>query len=211
MTRRPVVFPLGALVVSAVLCWCSWGSARTTSFNSVDVTGVNFARSMSLRSVRTGNMASLLDYRGKVLIVYFGFTGCKSACPVAMSEWKSIFHALGEDADKLQLLFVSIDPEHDHPEVLKRYISSFGERNFDALYGSLSEINKVAKEFHVYFDRMPMHEKGSNSMARMPYTIDHSAVSYVYDRNSRLRLLVRNGSVPVEKVIQDMKTIIAGG
>ncbi|CUT17006.1 putative cytochrome c oxidase assembly protein-SCO1/SenC family [Candidatus Ichthyocystis hellenicum] len=217
VTYRFVAFPLGALVVSsALLCGCSfWGSSSTpansmTSFNSVDVTGVDFARSMSLRSARTGKMVSLSDYRGKVLIVYFGFTGCKSACPVAMSEWKAIFHALGSDANKLRLLFVTIDPEHDHPDVLKRYISSFGESNFDALYGSLSEINKVAKEFHVYFEKMTMHGKKNGHTMRMPYTIDHSAVSYVYDGNSRLRLLVRNGTVPVEKVIEDMRKMIAG-
>ncbi|WP_092401368.1 SCO family protein [Candidatus Ichthyocystis sparus] len=229
MGNRKII--LFTIVMPLLLSACSFGGdrdvhasnvSRKAEFNSVDVTGANFAKELSLRSVRTGNMVHLSDYLGKVLIVYFGFTGCQSECPVAMSEWKAVFHALGKDSSQLQLLFVTVDPERDSPSVLKKYITSFGESNFDALYGSLPEIHKVAKEFHIYFDSMPMRKKeltntnhrmmshNNHNMMVMPRTIDHTAVSYVYDKKLGLRLLVKNGQIAPDKIIGDIRKILAG-
>lgn len=183
------------------------------NFHSVDISGAHFGRALHLKSVSTGKYVQLTDYRGKILIVYFGFSHCQTACPIAMAQWHAVFKEMKNPED-MQLLFVTIDPQRDTPSVLRKYVRRFGFSSFDGLVGSKEEIDQAAKEFHVYFHKMMMPmtdqsgQKTTMSM-RMPYsgyTIDHSAASYVYDKKGRIRLLVRSG-MKTEEVVSDLNRL----
>jgi protein SCO1/2 len=171
-------------------------SKETISFRNTDITGANFGHDFSLLDP-DGKTRTLEDFRGKVVMMFFGFTQCPDICPTALSRATEVRRLLGVDADKLQVIFVSVDPERDLPGVLKAYTAAF-DPDFLGLYTSLEDTRKVADEFRVFYRKVPTG--GS-------YSMDHSATSYVFDPAGRLRLAVSYQS-PAESVAADVSTLI---
>ena len=154
-------------------------------FKAIDITGADYAQGFQLTDFN-GQPRSLADYKGKVVVVFFGYTQCPDVCPTSMSELADVKRALGADGDKLQGIFVSVDPERDTPEVLKAYMANF-DPSFLALRGTPEQLAAVAKDFKIYYKRVEGQTPTS-------YTMDHSAGSYVYDPAGRLRVYHRYGS-----------------
>ena len=172
-------------------------SGSGPSFKNTDITGADYGRDFTLTD-HTGKPRTLADFRGKVVIVFFGYTRCPDVCPTTLAELKLAKEQLGEDGKRIQVLFITVDPERDTRELLARYVPAF-DPSFIGLYGDSAQIAKVAKEFKVFYQKSPGKTPES-------YTVDHSSGSYVFDTQGRLRLLVRQGSVP--NLVADLKTLL---
>ena len=170
---------------------------QAPTFFSTDITGAEFARKLELPDV-DGTLRSLADWKGKVTVVFFGYTQCPDVCPTTMADLAAIRKSLGADGDKLQSVFVTIDPERDTPEVLKAYVANFGP-GFTALRGTPDQTAAAAKEFKVFYAKVPGRNGGS-------YTMDHSAASFVFDPAGRVRLYVPYGG-DSKKFAADLKLI----
>lgn len=199
--RRFVTFG-GALLAAVSLLACDQIGVPSskTSFKGIDITGAEYARSLSMPD-QNGQSRSLADFKGKVVVVFFGYTQCPDVCPTTMVELAQVKKSLGKDGDKLQGVFVSIDPERDTPAILKTYMASF-DPSFIALRGSPDQTAAAAKEFKVFFAKVPGKQEGS-------YTMDHTAGSYVLDANGKVRLFERYG-VGAEALGGDIKALLAG-
>ena len=161
------------------------GKGRT-SFSAIDVTGADYAKDFTLTD-HNGQARRLADFRGKVVVIFFGYTQCPDVCPTTMSELAEVKKMLGPQGERVQGLFVSVDPARDTPEVLKAYMANF-DPSFIALYAQSPEhLAALAKDFKVYYKKSEGKTPGS-------YTMDHSAGSYIYDPEGRLRLYTRYGS-----------------
>ncbi len=154
-------------------------------FKSVDVTGADYAQNFSLTD-QFGKLRTMADFKGKVVVVFFGFAQCPDVCPTSMAELAQVKKLLGKDGDKLQGIFITVDPERDTPQVLKAYMENF-DPSFLALRGTLQETAATAKHFKIYYKKVEGRTEGS-------YTMDHSAGSYVLDPQGRVRLFTRYGS-----------------
>jgi protein SCO1/2 len=172
-----------AMVSAAVLL--SACSKQTPQFRAVDITGADYARDLPLTD-QHGRERSMADFKGKVVVVFFGFTQCPDVCPTTLQELVEVKKLLGKDGDKVQGVFVTVDPERDTPEVLKAYMANF-DPSFVALRGSPEQLATVAKDFKIYYKRV----EGKTPTS---YTMDHSAASYVFDTQGRVRLYTRYGS-----------------
>jgi protein SCO1/2 len=172
---------------------------KAPSFKSTDITGADYGKSLSLTNVSTGKETSLEDFRGKLVLVFFGFTHCPDVCPTTLLKAAQVKKELGADAEKLQVLFVTVDPERDTPEVLAKYVPAF-DPSFIGLRGEPDETSKAAREFKVFFQKVPNRDGTS-------YNVDHTAASYVLDTAGRLRLFVRH-SQPVEEIVADLRQLI---
>ena len=168
-------------------------------FRSTDITGAEYGRALELADTR-GQVRHLADFRGKAVVLFFGFTQCPDVCPTTLADLAGVLKALGPDAERVQVLFVTLDPERDTPEVLGRYVSAFDPR-FIALRGDLPATQRVAKDFKIFFEK---RKQGAS------YTIDHSAQSYVIDAQGRLRLLVRQDRI-AQDLPEDLRTILRQG
>jgi protein SCO1 len=198
MTRRRTLARLGTLTLAAgLIAGCT---QAPVSFNGVDITGADYGRSLSMTDA-DGKRRSLDEFKGKVVVVFFGYTQCPDVCPTTLAELASIKQKLGPDGSKLVGVFVSVDPERDTPEVIKAYVNSFGA-DFVALRGSVDETKAVARDFKVFFAKVPGKVEGS-------YTMDHTAGSYVFDTQGRLRLFERYGTAP-DALASDFKALISG-
>lgn len=154
-------------------------------FVSVDVTGAEYAKGFTLTD-HNGQVRQLQDFAGKVVVLFFGYTQCPDVCPTSMAELAEVKKVLGNDGERLQGLFVTVDPERDTAQVLKGYMANF-DPSFLALRPTPAELEQVAKEFKIYF-------KKAEGKTATSYTMDHSAGSYVYDTKGQLRLFTRYGS-----------------
>lgn len=155
------------------------------SFVSIDVTGADYARDFSLPD-QNGKLRSIKDFAGKIVVVFFGFTQCPDVCPATMAELAEIRQMLGKDGERLQAIFVSVDPLRDTPEVLKAYVENF-DASFVALRpASAEQLAAMAKDYKVYYKRVEGRTPTS-------YTMDHTAGSYIYDTRGQLRLFSRYG------------------
>jgi len=170
-------------------------------FNGIDLTGADYARDFKLPD-QHGQMRSLKDFQGKIVAVFFGYTQCPDVCPTTLSEMKEAKQLLGADGDKLQVIFVTVDPERDTPEVLKAYMANF-DPSFIALRGSPEQLATTAKDFKVYY-------KKAEGKTPTSYTMDHSAATYVYDTHGRLRLYTRYGS-GAQALASDFKQLLKEG
>ena len=159
--------------------------AAPSSFKAIDITGAEYARDFNLPDV-DGRRRTLADFKGKVVVVFFGYTQCPDVCPTTLLELSEVKKALGADGARVQGIFVSVDPERDTPEVLKAYVANFGA-DFVALRGSAEETLATAKAFKVFYAKV----KGATDTS---YTIDHTAGSYIYDATGKVRLFTRYGS-----------------
>jgi protein SCO1/2 len=154
-------------------------------FHATDITGADFGRRLALPD-QNGKMRTLDDFKGKVTVVFFGYTQCPDVCPTTLAELAQVKKSLGAAGERVQGVFVTIDPERDTPEILKNYVASF-DPGFVALHGTPEQTAAAAKEFKVYYAKVP--GKSADS-----YTMDHTAASYVLDPEGKLRLFVRYGS-----------------
>lgn len=187
-------------LLAAGVCVALMTSAcdNTAAFHSVDITGASFAHDLALTD-HTGARRTLADYRGKVVTVFFGFVQCPDVCPSTLHDMAEVRKRLGSDGDKLQVLFVTVDPERDTQEVLARYLENF-DASFVALRGSPEETAKVAKEFKIFFEKVP----GKTPTA---YTINHSAGTYAFDREGRVRLFIRYAA-GVDAIVADLRRLL---
>ena len=179
--RRVLLCLMIAASLGVALSACDAGKP---AFRNTDITGADFARSLTLNDP-TGKPRSLADFKGKVVTVFFGYTQCPDVCPTTLSEMAEVMKLLGEKSDRVQVLFVSVDPERDTPGVLAEYAPAFDPR-FLALSGDANATAAVTREFKVFFQKVPGATPGT-------YTIDHSAGSYVFDPAGRVRLFIKHG------------------
>jgi len=193
IAARAAVRTAVALLASLALYACESSSPR---FQNIDVTGANYGRDFRLLDP-DGNIRTLADFRGKVVMMFFGFTQCPDICPTALARAAEVRRLLGADAGRLQVIFVSVDPERDLPELLRDYTAAF-DPAFLGLYASLAETRAVADDFRVFYRKVPTG--GS-------YTMDHTATSYVFDPRGQLRLAVSYQS-PAESVAADVRTLL---
>lgn len=184
----------------AVLAGCE-KPPPAVQFYSMDVSREGgFARDWSMPDA-DGKVRTLADFAGKVVYVYFGYAQCPDVCPTTMLELAEVKEALGADADKLQIIFVTVDPERDTPEIMREYVGGF-DPGAVALVGTPEQLAVMAREFKVFYKKVP-------GTAQDNYTVDHSTGSYVYDANGKLRLYVRYGT-PVAQLTQDIRHLIDG-
>ena len=165
---------------------------KAPAFASIDVTGADYAKDFALTD-HNGQLRHLSDFKGKVVVMFFGYTQCPDVCPTSMAELADVKKLLGKDGERLQGLFVTVDPARDTPEVLKAYMANF-DPTFLALSTTPAGLVQLAKDYKVYFKKVD----GSTPTS---YTMDHSAGSYVYDTKGQLRLFTRYGTGP--KVLSD--------
>jgi protein SCO1/2 len=201
--RRLLLVALpAALVAVTVLGGCDGkapGAAGKPAFKAVDITGAEYARQLSLTDP-DGRLRTLADYRGKVVLVFFGYTQCPDVCPTTMQELAEVKRSLGPDGARVQGLFVTVDPERDTAPLLKEYTANFGA-DITGLRGSADEIKAAAKEFKVFYSKVPGKTDTS-------YTIDHTAGSYVFDAQGKVRLFTRYGS-GAKALADDLKLLLA--
>jgi protein SCO1/2 len=196
VNRRLVLALAAAALVTAGCDRLGLGGKPT--FTGVDVTGSDFGKTLALTD-QNGQPRTLTDFKGKVVVLFFGYTQCPDVCPTTMAELAQVKKTLGKDGDKVQGVFVTVDPERDTPEVLKAYMASF-DPTFVALRGNADQTAAAAKEFKVFYAKVPGRAEGS-------YTMDHTAGSYVLDTNGRLRLFERYGGPP-EALATDLKALM---
>jgi protein SCO1/2 len=176
MFKRLLMFCLACLMLAC--------SPEKPSFKSIDLTGADYAQGFQLKD-QFGQLRTLADFKGQVVVVFFGYTQCPDFCPTTLSEWVQVKQALGEDSKRLQAVFITVDPERDQPEVLKDYMAHF-DASFLALIPTLEELPALAKSYKIYYKKVPGPTPTS-------YTMDHQAGTYIYDTQGRLRLYARYG------------------
>ena len=187
-----------ATAAAALLSGCD-GAAPKPSFKGVDITGAEYARKLSLTD-GDGQPRTLAEFKGKLVVVFFGYTQCPDVCPTTLAELAEVKRSLGADSARVQGIFVSVDPERDSAALLKSYVASFGP-DIIGLRGSLDETKAVAKEFKVFFAK-------ASGKTETSYTVDHTAGSYVFDVQGRVRLFTRYGS-GAQALADDLKILLA--
>ena len=183
---------LAAAAALALLAGCDGGP----KFHSTDITGAPYGKALELSDAQ-GKPRHLEDFRGKVLVLFFGFTRCPDICPTTLAEVAGAVKALGPDAQGVQVLFITLDPERDTGKVLADYVHAFDPR-FIALRGDAAATQSVAKDFKIYYEKRKQGET---------YTIDHSAQLYVMDAQGRLRLLVKHDRIG-QDLASDLRTLL---
>ena len=199
MSRLIVRVLIVALFLVGVLAGC--GEREPAAFRSTDISGAQFGRSLAGFRDHHGTPKTLADFKGRALVVFFGYTSCPDVCPTTLSRFAAVIKALGPDAARVQVLFVTLDPERDTAPRLADYVPWF-DPSFIGLYGDAAATEAAAREFKVFFARRP----GS---AALGYSIDHSAGAYVFDPAGRVRLYVKDDA-PVDAVVGDLKMLLAG-
>jgi protein SCO1/2 len=184
MRRRTLIRLAAAAFASAVAAGCGRGGP---TFMASDVTGAELGRDFALVD-HNGTPRTLADFRGKSVVLFFGYTLCPDVCPTTLAELAEAMKRLGPDAARVQVLFVTVDPERDTPQLLKQYVPAF-DPSFIGLTGDAAAIERTAKEFKVLYRKQPGTTPGS-------YTMDHSAGTFVYDPQGRLRVYVGYGQGP---------------
>lgn len=187
---------LAVLFLLATLVACS---EKRASFVNTDITGIDYAKGFSLKD-HNGKPVTLESYKGKVVVMFFGFTQCPDVCPTTMAEMAAVMKELGPQAKDVQVLFVTLDPERDTPELLKQYVPAF-DPGFVGLYGTPAEIAQTAKEFKVFYKKVPGKDPAQ-------YSIDHTAGSYVFDKQGRVRLFLRHAQ-GAQPVVHDLKQLLS--
>lgn len=187
----------GGLVALALLGACQKGKV---GFLNTDVTGADFGRALALTD-HTGKARTLEDFRGKVVVIFFGFTQCPDVCPTTLTTMREAMSLLGEDAKRVQVLFATVDPARDTPQLLAQYLPNF-HPSFLGLLGTEATIAATAKDFKVFYVKQPGKTADT-------YSVDHSTGSYAFDPQGKLRLLLRHGETPAN-VAADLKLLLAG-
>ena len=197
MPRRGAVL-LAALVVAAGIGGCDKIAPARSPFQGVDVTGSDIARDLRLKDP-SGKARSLADFRGKVVVVTFGYTHCPDVCPMTLSNLASARRKLGDDGRDVQVLFVTVDPQRDTPQILSEYVPAF-DPTFMGLTGTPDEVTAATKEFRVYASARP-------AKAGEEYTVDHSAQMFAFDRSGKLRLVFPPDMQP-QAIASDLRILL---
>jgi protein SCO1/2 len=179
---------------------CEKPQSPKVPFANTDITGLDYAKGFALTD-HNGKPRTLADFKGKVVVVFFGYTQCPDVCPTTLSELAGIKKALGSEAERLQVIFITLDPQRDTPELMAGFIPAF-DSSFLGLWGEQALIDKVAKDFKVFAQKVPSKDSKS-------YTIDHTAGSYVFDDQGHIRLFVRHGQ-GVDGLQKDLQRLLAG-
>jgi protein SCO1/2 len=193
LSRRLI---LAALAAAPFLAGCS--PSAKPSFKAVDITGADYATELNLPDA-DGKMRHLSDFKGKIAVVFFGYTQCPDVCPTTMLELAQVKKQLGADGARIQGIFVTVDPERDTPALLKAYVSNF-DPSFIALRGTPEQTKVVAKNFKVFYAQVPGKTADS-------YTVDHTAGSYVFDASGHVRLFTHYGS-GADALASDLKQLL---
>jgi protein SCO1/2 len=189
MQRRTFISSLVALPLVA-------GSAHAAGFTAIDITGANIGPDYQL-SYSDGKPASLRDFKGKYVMLFFGFTQCPDVCPTTLARASEIKRLLGADGDKLQVVFVTVDPERDTGPLLAEYMRAF-DPSFVAVRGNLEQTAKAAKDFKIFYRKVP---SGSS------YTMDHTALTYLFDANGKIRLAIKHEQT-AQQVAADVRLLM---
>jgi len=197
VSRRVLI--TAGLALPLALSGCERGTSP--QFQSVDITGAEYAQDLDLPDI-DGRRRHIADFKGKVVVVFFGYTQCPDVCPTTMLELASVKQALGGDGARVQGVFITIDPERDTAEVLKAYVANFSP-DFVALRGSLDETVGAAKRFKVFYAKAP----GTSGAT---YSMDHTAGSYIFDARGKVRLFTRYG-IGAQALQSDLKLLLAEG
>ena len=198
--NRAHIYWSKAIFASVFALFLAACSLEKPQFKSIDLTGADYAKDFVLPD-QNGKTRSVKDFAGKVVVVFFGFTQCPDVCPTSMAELAGIKKSLGADGDKLQAIFISVDPERDTPDILKAYMGNF-DPTFLALRPSLEQLPVIGKDFKIYYKKV----EGRTATS---YSMDHSAGNYIYDPQGRLRLYNRYGS-GAEGLTSDIKLLLKG-
>lgn len=198
MNKRDFLRLAGAATAWAALAGCS---DPKPSFNAVDMTGADYAKGFALKDA-DGKERTLADFKGKVVVLFFGYAQCPDVCPTTMTEMAQVKQQLGKDGDKLQVLFVTVDPDRDTPTVMKAYMGAF-DPAFVALIPTQEQLAAMAKDYKAYYKKV-------DGKTPTSYSMDHSAASYIYDTQGRLRLYARYGA-GVAPMVADVKALIQQG
>jgi protein SCO1/2 len=186
-----------ALLLAGLLAACS---PEAPKFRSTDITGADFGKSLEL-TAQDGKPRTLADFRGKVVVLFFGYTHCPDICPTTLADMAAVMKQLGPDAARVQVLFVTVDPERDTPEILAKYVPAF-DASFLGLYGDAAATQRTAKEFRIFYEKRPGGAPGA-------YTVDHSGQSYVLDTQGKLRLFVRHDRI-AQDLTDDLRALLKG-
>ncbi len=188
------------LVALLALGLAACGQQKPT-FQNIDVTGGSeFGKDFKLTD-HTGKQRTLADFKGKAVVMFFGYTHCPDVCPTTMVEWKTVMEQLGPDADRVQVLFITVDPERDTQALLAQYVPAFDPRFLGMRPADEAALRQLTKDFKVFYAKVPGSSPGN-------YTVDHSAGSYVFDPEGRLRLFIRHGQ-GTEPIVKDMKQLLS--
>lgn len=171
----------------------------TSSFNAIDITGADYAKDFSLTDP-TGKVRTLADFKGKAVLLFFGFTHCPDVCPTTLADAAKAIKTLGADGPRVQVLFVTLDPQRDTPKVLAQYVPAFNPE-FLGLYGDEAKTRQTAKDFRIFYERRP----GSTAE---DYSLDHTAGTLVFDPQGRLRLYMNYGMAP-DKMAADLRKLLS--
>ena len=196
--RRTLKTVASLAALSMMSGWLVGCTPDKPQFKSIDLTGADYAQGFSLLD-HNGQLRTVKDFAGKVVVVFFGFIQCPDVCPTSMAELAEVKRLLGPDGDKLQAIFITVDPERDTLELLKAYMGNF-DPSFLALRPTPEQLPQVARDFKIYYKKVDGKTKRS-------YTLDHSAGSYVYDPKGRIRLYNRYGS-GAEVLASDIRLLI---
>jgi protein SCO1/2 len=197
--RLILIGTVAAAALALAACDKAGRSDGMGDFRSIDITGADYARELLLPDA-DGKPRTLAEFKGKVTVVFFGFTHCPDVCPTTMVELAAVKKALGADGARVQPIFVTIDPERDTPQLLKAYVENFGP-DFLALRGTPEQTKAAAKHFKIFYAKVPGKTPDS-------YTMDHTAGSYVFDTEGRVRLFTRYG-LGTEALQADLKRLLA--
>ena len=195
MTR---VATVALLLLAALIAGCD--SSPKPSFQLTDLAGAEFGRDFQLTD-HNGKPRTLADFKGKVVAIFFGYTHCPDVCPITLGELAIVANELGKDAGRMQVLFITADPERDTPAVLSKYVPAF-HPDFLGLYGDADATARTAKEFKVFYQKQPLPGGG--------YSVDHSAGTYIYDTAGRLRLFAGYGQ-GAPKMLHDIRLLLQNG
>lgn len=190
---------LSLLALAFLLAACDKLGTKPPSFQNTDLTGLEYAQDFALTD-HNGKPRTLADFKGKVVLMFFGYTQCPDVCPSTMAEMAAVMKQLGPQAEQVQVLFVTLDPERDTQALLAQYVPAFDPR-FLGLYGDAAATARVAKEFKVFYAKAQGKTPGS-------YSMDHTAGSYVFDRNGKIRLFVRHGQ-GAAPIVHDLKQLLS--
>ncbi len=186
-------FLAAILILFAAAC----GQPAGPRFQLTDVSGAPFGKALALTD-HNGKARTLGDFKGKAVVIFFGYTQCPDVCPTTLSEMAKVVKELGSDGERVQVLFVTVDPERDTPELLRQYVTAFNP-TFLGLHGDTAATSRVTKEFKIFVQKQPSKSGG--------YSVDHSAGSFVFDPQGRLRLFAQHG-VAAPALVADIRTLL---
>jgi len=189
------IWRFSLVLLAALLAACS---PEAPKFRSTDISGADYGKELALTG-HDGKRRSLADFLGKVVVLSFGFTHCPDVCPTMLADIAAVMKQLGSDAARVQVLFVTVDPERDTPDILANYVTAF-DSSFIGLSGDAAATQRTAKEFKIFYQKVAGKTPTS-------YTMDHTAGAYVFDKDGRVRLFIRHGS-SVDDIVADLRQLL---